>query len=444
MSCRKTARAKQGFSTRSALRNHRLEPLLLLVSPGRPPNAAIVICRNILTYRLREAADPYRLLLGVTKRYEGKKRCSQGVAEDQVLGYTALAAGIVGASRCWADLMTTYSNAYTLLRRFIPGMSAKAIFRRFRILIYSAIYPRTAWFWFLALSRQSLLTDLAVHNRRFAEKPFHRFGQADMAARSRAGLICAHYAAMEQMLGGALTSRIYLRGETVSLSSTQSYEIVLREPTRCWREGLLTVAWMDRLTGVDLAWATISIERSAQTRAWVLLIGGLQGPRGTDRECVREATKACHGLRPKAAVMEALCELCRLLNIPVLAAVAKSSHVSHARDNGFHADYDTFWRELGGVESGDRFILPRVLHHREIDQVPSNRRAAFRRKQALIAEVLAQIQTTLGPELSARGRVKEPAPYGQHADHLSTGELRDGHQPGRQEPIAPGFCGDLI
>jgi uncharacterized protein VirK/YbjX len=323
-------------------------------------------------------------------------------------------------------------------------MSAKAIFRRFRILLYSAIYPRTAWFWFQALSRQSLLTDLAVRNRRFVEKPFHRFGQTGMPARSRAGLIGAHYAAMEQMLGVALTNRIYLLGESVSLASTPPYEIVLREPTRCWREGLLTVAWMDRLTGVDLAWATVSIERSAQTRSWVLLIGGLQGPAGSDRESVRDATKSCHGLRPKAAVMEALCELCRLLGIPVLAAVAKSSHVSLSRDKGFYADYDAFWRELGGVKSGDRFILPRVLHHREIEDVPSNRRAAFRRKHALIAELLGQIQTNLGQEQSGRGRVKELALYGQNAEHLSTGELRDGHQPGRQEPIAPGFCGDLI
>jgi len=98
--------------------------------------------------------------------------------------------------------MTTYSNAYTLFRKITPGTSAKAIFRKLRILMYSAIYPRAAWFWFQALSAQSLLRDLAVHNRRFAEKPFHRFGQANMAARARAGLICSHYAAMEQMLGG--------------------------------------------------------------------------------------------------------------------------------------------------------------------------------------------------------------------------------------------------
>ncbi|WP_288831106.1 DUF535 family protein [uncultured Paraburkholderia sp.] len=336
----------------------------------------------------------------------------------------------------------TFSSKYALLRKAVFATRPQSLFRRVRILMYSVIYPRAAWLWFQALSRRSLLTDLAVHNRRFVEKPFHRFGQADLSARSRAALICGHYAAMEQMLGDALTARIYLLGESVSLSSTLQYDIVLREPTRCWREGLLTVAWMDRQTRVDLAWATVSIEYTAETRSWVLLIGGLQGPAGIDRERVRDATKTCHGLRPKAAVMEALCELCRLLNIPVLAAVAKSSHVSHARDEGFHADYDAFWREMGGVECGARFILPRILHHREIGQVPSNKRAAFRRKHALIAEVLAQIQASLGPELSAMGQVKETRLSGQSSEHASTCRLHDGHQPCRQEPLAPGICGD--
>jgi uncharacterized protein VirK/YbjX len=265
-----------------------------------------------------------------------------------------------------------------------------------------------------------------------------------MSARSRAALICGHYAAMEQMLGVGLTARIYRLGESVSLSSALQYDIVLREPTRCWREGLLTVAWMDRQTGIDLAWATVSIGYSAETRSWLLLIGGLQGPAGIDRERVRDATKACHGLRPKAAVMEALCELCRSLNIPVLAAVAKSSHVSHARDKGFHADYDAFWREMGGVESGARFILPRILPHREIGQVPSNKRAAFRRKHALIAEVLTQIKASLGPELSGMGHVKETGLSSPRGEHASTRRLHDGHQPCRQEPLAPDSYRDSL
>ncbi|CAE6805479.1 hypothetical protein LMG22931_05608 [Paraburkholderia nemoris] len=304
--------------------------------------------------------------------------------------------------------------------------------------MYSVIYPRAAWFWFHALSRQPLLAELAVQKRRFAEKPFHRFGQAKMSARRRAGLISGHYAAVEQMLGRALTERIYLHGESICLSSTPPYEIVLREPMRCWREGLLTIAWMDRQSGIDLAWATVSIERSAQARSWVLLIGGLQGPAGIDRERVRHATKACRGLRPKAAVMEALYEFCRSVSIPVLEAVAKSSHVSHARDKGFYADYDAFWRELGGAKSDDRFILPRVLHHRAIDDVPSNRRAAFRRKHALIADMLGQIQTRLGQDRSGREPVEEPARYGQNAGHLTACELPDGLQPRRQKTTASG------
>jgi uncharacterized protein VirK/YbjX len=298
--------------------------------------------------------------------------------------------------------MMALFGMHTVLRRSIRGNGPKAMFRRLRILIYTAIYPRAAWLWFQALSRQSLLADLAVGNRRFAERPFHRFGQSGMAARSRAELICEHYIAMEQMMGATLTRRIYLLGESVSLTSTAQYEIVLKEPTRCWREGLLTLAWTDRISGVDLAWATISFERPGGTGPWRLLVGGLQGPSGQYRQCVKDATRACHGLRPKAAVMEVLCGMCRQLGLSALSAVSNRSHVSQARTRGFHADYDAFWRELGGVESADRFTLPLIPHHREIDEVPSHRRSAFRRRQALVAEILRQQQSFIEVEQAQR------------------------------------------
>jgi hypothetical protein len=71
--------------------------------------------------------------------------------------------------------------------------------------------------------------------------------------------------------------------------------------------------------------------------------------------------------------------------------VTKKTHVSAATAVQFSADYDGFWRELGGVEVEGRFLLPLRPYHRDISEVPSNRRAAFRRRQTLIAELLAQI-----------------------------------------------------
>ncbi len=257
--------------------------------------------------------------------------------------------------------------------------------------MYALLNPFAARIWLKALTTNSLLADIAVCNRRFLERPFRCFAQADMPAYARAELLCGHFRIVRELFGEDMVRRLYLDSEYATLASNGRYALVVSEPVRCWREGLLTVAWRDVFEHVDLAWATVSFEMHRETGKRGALIGGLQGPASGDGERVREATRACHGLRPKAAVMEAVGELCWMAGVDALTGVTKKTHVSAATAVQFSADYDGFWRELGGVEVEGRFLLPLRPYHRDISEVPSNRRAAFRRRQTLIAELLAQI-----------------------------------------------------
>jgi uncharacterized protein len=266
--------------------------------------------------------------------------------------------------------------------------------------MYALLHPCAARIWFSALTTNPLLADIAVRNRRFLERPFHRSVQVDMTAYERAELLCGHFRVVRELFGDDLARCLYLNGEEVTLASSGRYVIVVSEPVRCWREGLLTIAWRDEIERVDLAWATISFERHCATGELRALIGGLQGPAGKERERVRDATRACHGLRPKAAVMEAVCVLCRMAKVRVLSGVTKKTHVSATTSVQFCADYDGFWQEIGGIEADGRFVLPLRPYHRDISEVPSHRRAAFRRRQALIADLLAQITCAIGVDLT--------------------------------------------
>ena len=295
--------------------------------------------------------------------------------------------------------MTSISEIFRLLSRAIPGRSPGALFRRGRALMYALLHPFAARIWLGTLAGNPLLADVVVRNRRYLERPFRRFVQADMRASARAELLCGHFRVVRERFGDDLVRSLYLNSENVTLALSGRYAIVVSEPVRCWREGLLTVAWRDVVDHVDLAWATISFEWSSESGETGALIGGLQGPSGMDRERVREATRACHGLRPKAAVMEAVCLVCRLAGVDVLTGVTKKLHVSDSRRARICADYDGFWQELGGVERDGRYVLPLRLHHRDVSEVPSNRRAAFRRRQALIADLLAQIPRAISTDL---------------------------------------------
>jgi uncharacterized protein VirK/YbjX len=282
-------------------------------------------------------------------------------------------------------------QTYALLQRAIPGNSLRALFKRVRVLLYSLIHPRAASIWLRALTEDPLLGEIALRNRRILERPFHRIIQTDLCALERASVAREHFRAVRALFGDAIARQMYLGAESVTLARSETYALVMRESARCWREGFLTVAWRDERERVDLAWATVSFCRDPQTGVLGMQVGGLQGPAGEAREFVRQATRSCHGLRPKAAVMEAVCALCRVSQVQMLTAVARNRHVSQAGASEFRADYDVFWQELGGIETNGWFALPLWPRHRKIDDVPSHKRAAFRRRQGLIADLLEQI-----------------------------------------------------
>ncbi|WP_321786569.1 VirK/YbjX family protein [Paraburkholderia sp. J94] len=291
--------------------------------------------------------------------------------------------------------MTSIAGIFHLLSRAIPGRNPSAIVRRLRIVMYAVLHPVAARIWLSTLASNALLGEIAIRNRRYLERPFRQFIQAGMRAGERAALLRGHFRVVQECFGDEWVRSLYLDAQDQTLAVCGRYAVVLREPVRCWREGLLTVAWRDVVAQVDLAWATVSFEWHAESGKRGALIGGLQGPASEGREQVREATRACHGLRPKAAVLEVVCALCRIAGVDELAGVTKKTHVSYATQSQMSADYDGFWQEIGGVEANGRYVLPLHLHHRDISEVPSHRRAAFRRRQALIADLLAQIASAM-------------------------------------------------
>ncbi len=134
-------------------------------------------------------------------------------------------------------------------------------------------------------------------------------------------------------------------------------------------------------------------------------IGCLQGSdRAGQRDAVRDATKALHGLRPKQAVMTALYALMGALGVGQVQAVGNTSHVYQAkwrRRDRIAADYDGFWTELGGHPgAGGGWRLPARLARKALADVPSKHRAQLRRRQALEDLLVAQIGERLALPLT--------------------------------------------
>lgn len=119
-----------------------------------------------------------------------------------------------------------------------------------------------------------------------------------------------------------------------------------------------------------------------------LLIGAMQGSWSfLGRKPIRSFTRGSHGVRPKDLLLTLMRVLSRLYGIERLRGVAQAAHPFAAH---IHADYDSFWRENGGVrgEAG-LYELPRFGTRRPVRLLPSKHRAARRRREQFLDEARA-------------------------------------------------------
>jgi uncharacterized protein VirK/YbjX len=131
-----------------------------------------------------------------------------------------------------------------------------------------------------------------------------------------------------------------------------------------------------------------------------LLMGNVQGPslkdEGLDR--IRDATHAAHGMRPPHLLVHTLRVLAAHWDASRLLGVDPENHVKgrwNLRDSRLRFDYRGFWAEHEGVrEVGGNWSLPLDTALRPLEEVPTKRRAMYRRRYAML-EALQQAVDTL-------------------------------------------------
>jgi uncharacterized protein VirK/YbjX len=103
-----------------------------------------------------------------------------------------------------------------------------------------------------------------------------------------------------------------------------------------------------------------------------------------------------HGLRPRDLLVTAFREFCQALGIRKILAVSDGTRVCSNRyfeaSSRVFASYDAAWLESGGVATENGFFeLDACLTPRSHEDIPSRKRAQYRRRYALVAELAEQI-----------------------------------------------------
>ena len=234
------------------------------------------------------------------------------------------------------------------------------------------------------------------------EQPQRAFFYHRSTFEERAELVEAHFAFLAERLREDVLLSLY-REETFPLWDGPELDgkplalSLFYEPGQR-KEGILSV--MLRLADQPLYqmifW--LAPDKAGETALW---IGAMQGPNMDDaREIVKKATKLCHAYRTKNLILYATQAVARSLGVAHIYAVTNEGYYTnnHLRmDKKLKTDFSEFWREAGGHETGDsRFDeLPLVEPRKTMDEVPTRKRAVYRRRFAMLDELDAAVEARI-------------------------------------------------
>ena len=157
------------------------------------------------------------------------------------------------------------------------------------------------------------------------------------------------------------------------------------------KEGLLSVRLMLG-DGCELYQMMFWIAPNKQGE-WSLWIGAMQGPNMENaRDVVKQVTKRCHAYRTKNLILHATQEVAKALKLRHIYAVTNYGYyaMNHVRrDRKLKTSFSDFWEESGGNICEDKrfYELPMTEYRKSIEEIPTRKRANYRRRFALLDEI---------------------------------------------------------
>lgn len=169
------------------------------------------------------------------------------------------------------------------------------------------------------------------------------------------------------------------------------FELVLDINHHQSMEGYWALELYYKPTGQDVYLLTFGKVEDA------LLVAVVQGPNTENaKELVKQLTKKCHGLRPAYLMVEAMKALSKTLGYEKLLGIPhkyqnKSRFVQAKR---YVVDYDNIFKESGG-QLKNYWEMSVDFAMKEMESIPSNKRSMYRKRYAMLEQLLESMQNKL-------------------------------------------------
>lgn len=205
-------------------------------------------------------------------------------------------------------------------------------------------------------------------------------------------------------LGAGLDFRVDQAVQLLNLDNlSPGLRVVLDQPRWFMREGQLAI----NLFAGGVRIYTLAFSFGFLPDGLAAYVGAIQGANTAGiQDGYKELTKALHGMRPRDFLVELFRTFCRCLDVLRIYAVAdesrqhRSKYFGAAKASTLTLNYDDIWVERGGVRANeDFFVLAPEAPDRSLEDVPSKKRAMYRRRY----EMLAEIEQRLGSTIRADG-----------------------------------------
>jgi uncharacterized protein VirK/YbjX len=222
---------------------------------------------------------------------------------------------------------------------------------------------------------------------------------ASWNARTRLQRIEEHFRVIESM-GSVLDFPIDEQLVLLDLADVAAnLRVVLDQPKWFMREGMLVL----NLFAQEARIYSLAFSLALEEGKVVAYVGAVQGVDSEDiMDDYKDLTKTLHGMRPRDFLVELFRIFSRCVGVTKIYAVNddkrqhRSSYFGAAKSEALFLNYNTVWEERGGERfDGNFFVLSTKTPMKSLDEVPSKKRAMYRRRYELLQLLEERMQVTL-------------------------------------------------
>lgn len=295
-----------------------------------------------------------------------------------------------------AGVTEVFMQVYRLGSAMHPELTLSGIKHRVILLLRTVIYFQTIRDWY-SISDNPLLTLALKRFPLMSGAMYWPYINHTWPMQRRLAAIEQHF----RLLNNRSTVIAHATFKEIELARLDEeytgLRLVLDKAAWFLREGEIVL----NLFVNDQRFYSIAFTLNLNANQPMVYVGALQGSNSDAAQTVyRDITHSLHGMRPRDLLMVSLKILCEEMGMKNIWAVSSdnrqhnSPYFGDSHKEKVLVAYNEVWLEHGGkmLENGF-FEIPLTLRRKEMDDIPSRKRASYRRRYLMLDKLALDIKT---------------------------------------------------